>query len=126
MSDGPIAAVMVHVPSWQEGLRWYRQAFPDAQTRSFADQDWTCLECQGVAIELVNADGKVAAGAAGSVVYWVTSDFDARLAYLLGIGATLFRGPITIEGNARICQVRDPFGNSIGVRERAQDSPASE
>lgn len=26
-----IAAVMIHVPDWKEGLAWYEKAFPEAR-----------------------------------------------------------------------------------------------
>jgi len=115
MSESPVAAVMMHVPDWKSGLEWYQKAFPEAQVRSI--DEWSYLEYQGVPIEIVQADEKVGSGAAGSVVYWTASDFDERLEYLLSIGATLFRGPMNSAQGTRICQVRDPFGNPIGIKE---------
>ena len=34
----------------------------------------------------------------------------------LCLGATLYRGPIAIENELFMCQVKDPFGNLIGLR----------
>jgi predicted enzyme related to lactoylglutathione lyase len=67
-------------------------------------------------MEFVPADEKVAAGAAGSVVYWQVAHFDAALAHALNQGATLYRGPMPIEAGQAMCQVRDPWGNCVGLR----------
>jgi len=110
---------MIHVPDWRAGLAWYRQAFPQAEPIATESDDFGRLDHQNIAIEIVQADDKVAAGAAGSVVYWAVDDFDSKLQFLLGIGAVLYRGPLAIEGKTMICQVQDPWGNCIGLRGNA-------
>ncbi|WP_414657825.1 VOC family protein [Deinococcus sp. VB343] len=112
----PIAAVMIHVADIAEGLNWYARAFPDAVRRTFPDSPFEYLDCGGVMLELVPADAKVQSGAAGSVVYWQVEDFAAALAHLQSLGAELYRGPMQIEGGQRMGQVRDPWGNPIGLR----------
>ena len=116
----PIAAVMIHVAAWEAGFDWYRRAFPAAIVRELPALGYSYLELDGVAIELVQADEKVAAGPAGSVVYWWVDDFKAVLAHLIGLGAQLYRGPMAIEAERVMCQVRDPFGNLIGLRGKLQ------
>ncbi|MDY0831642.1 MULTISPECIES: VOC family protein [unclassified Pseudomonas] len=37
------------------------------------------------------------------------------------LGATLYRGPMKIEGGEWMCQVRDPWGNCIGLRQAGLD-----
>src|SRR5688500_12720393 len=100
----PIAAVLVHVPDWREGLAWYRRAFPLAPALHVAEDPWGGLEVDGVQIEIVPADAKVSAGAAGTVVYWYADDFDARTQHLRSIGAVLYRGPVAIEQGMSMCQ----------------------
>ena len=58
----------------------------------------------------------VADVAAGSVVYWRVDNFDAALAHALSQGGTLYRGPMRIEAGLAMCQVRDPWGNCVGLR----------
>ena len=41
---------------------------------------------------------------------------DDALDHFKGIGAALYRGPMQIEDNLWMCQVRDPWGNCIGLR----------
>ena len=116
MSTNPISAVLVYVPDPKEGLKWYQEAFPDAKSVKLPEFDFEYLDVEGVNLEIVKADVKVASGAAGSVVYWYTDDFAARLRYLTSLGATLYRGPMDIENGLRMCQVKDPWGNCIGIR----------
>ena len=113
-AKGPIAAVMVHVPDVSAGLEWYARAFPEAVRRQV--DGFTLPDLSEVTLELVPADEKVASGAAGSVVYWSTPDFGARLAEWQALGAELYRGPMDIEGGQRMAQVRDPWGNLLGLR----------
>lgn len=55
-------------------------------------------------------------GPFGSVVYWAVDDFNAALAHVEKLGATLYRGPLAIQDGLAMCQVRDPWGNCIGLR----------
>ncbi|WP_205736698.1 VOC family protein [Acidovorax cavernicola] len=112
----PIAAVMVHVTDVNAALRWYTDAFLEAVPLSIGSPAFECLSVHGVLLELVPADAKVGAGAFGSVVYWNVADFDAALAHLQSCGAALYRGPLRLEGDEHMAQVRDPWGNCIGLR----------
>ncbi len=112
----PIVAVMVHVADVEAGLLWYQQAFPSAQRKSISEPIFEYLDVDGVSIEIVLADEKVASGSAGSVVYWHFEHFDLALSRMQSIGATFYRGPGNIEDGKRMCQVHDPWGNCVGLR----------
>jgi hypothetical protein len=43
-------------------------------------------------------------------------DFKGSLAHLQAVGAVLYRGLMEIDGHLWMCQVRDPWGNCIGIR----------
>ena len=111
-----VAAVMVHVADVEAGLAWYERAFPAARRERLEAPPFKRLSVGAVALEVVPADNKVASGAAGSVVYWRVADFEVALAHFRSLGATLYRGPMAIENGERMCQVRDPWGNCIGLR----------
>ena len=119
----PIAAVLVHVPNVEAALAWYQQAFPAAVRARIEATNFEFLSLGGVQLELVPSDEKVSSGACGSVVYWHVENFEEALQHLQGIGAKLYRGPMRIEGGLSMCQVRDPWGNCIGLRGRSY-SPA--
>ncbi|MFN2134550.1 MAG: SulP family inorganic anion transporter, partial [Candidatus Promineifilaceae bacterium] len=113
-----VRPVMVRVPvaEWEAGLAWYEKAFPQAKRVEQAS-GFIALDIGGIALEVVDADEQSPSGAAGSVVYWRTADLEARLAALEALGATLYRGPLEVEDGRRMCQVLDPWGNALGVRE---------
>lgn len=117
MPLSPIVAVMIHVPDWRTATQWYAAAFPEARRIRHAPDDFGHLQLNGVALEIVNADGKVRSGAAGSVVYWRTPDIRQAIVRLTENGATLYRGPMSLEGGEWIAQVQDPWGNCIGLRQ---------
>ncbi|CAN7438796.1 VOC family protein [Neorhizobium sp. LjRoot104] len=112
----PICAVLIHVADVAQALDWYQAAFPHAVRRNLEAFDFQFLDVGGICLEIVPADEKVGMGASGSVVYWQVDDFDAALDHVVAIGAMLYRGPIHIQNGLRMCQVRDPWGNCIGLR----------
>nr|WP_301299851.1 VOC family protein [Pseudomonas laurylsulfativorans] len=109
---------MLHVPDWRTATVWYARAFDTAVRIRPETDDYGHLDIGGVALEIVNADDKVGCGPAGSVVYWSVADLNAEIARLSTLGATLYRGPLDIDGGDRICQMRDPWGNCIGLRQK--------
>ena len=113
--SSPVAALLIHVADQAAGVAWYSKAFPMA-IRKVGEDGFVFLHVQGTAIEIVPADEKVSSGPAGSVVYWRVEDFDEALTHMQEQGAVLYRGPMKIEDGLRMCQVRDPWGNCIGLR----------
>lgn len=111
-----VAAVMVHVDDVDAGLAWYARAFPGGRVVHIDHPSFNFLQVGTTRIELVRADERVGSGAAGTVVYWHHRHFDGWLGHLEALGATRYRGPMVIEGGQRMCQVRDPWGNCIGIR----------
>ncbi|MDW3710594.1 MULTISPECIES: VOC family protein [unclassified Pseudomonas] len=118
MPEPRILSILLHVGDWRAAADWYQRAFPEAKRVSPPTDDYGHLEMGGVVLEIVNADDKVASGAAGTVVYWAVADLDAEVLRLVQLGASLYRGPLALEDGDRICQVRDPWGNCIGLRQR--------
>ncbi|MBY0282201.1 MAG: glyoxalase/bleomycin resistance/dioxygenase family protein [Alphaproteobacteria bacterium] len=111
-----ISAIMIHVPDWKEGLAWYEKAFPEAKRISYPEFSFECLEINGIQIEIVNADEKVGIGSFGVAVDWEVECFDNALKHLVELGATLYREPMKIEYGKKMCKLKDPFGNLIGLR----------
>ncbi|HEV7307598.1 glyoxalase/bleomycin resistance/dioxygenase family protein [Ensifer sp.] len=111
-----VAAILVHVPDPEAGLAWYARAFPEAERLWLEAFDFSYLRVGSIDLEIVQADEKVASGPAGSVVYWTVEDLDRSLAHFEALGAHLYRGPMAIQEGLWMCQVRDPFGNCIGLR----------
>lgn len=115
MPHSPVA-VMVHVSNVEEGLAWYQRVFPDARRLVARGTNFEFLQVGAVQLEVVPADEKVSSGAAGSVVYWGMANLDEAIRHFASHGATVYRGPMQIEPGIGMCQVRDPWGNCIGLR----------
>jgi predicted enzyme related to lactoylglutathione lyase len=116
MSLSPVVSVLIHVADVPAGLAWYQLAFPSAIHHHLTEFNLEFLDIGGVQVEIVPADEKVPSGACGSVVYWHVANFAATLRHFHSIGAKLYRGPMKIENGQEMCQVRDPWGNCIGLR----------
>ncbi len=117
-ATGPqhIAAVMIHVTDVEQALAWYEGAFPLARRATVGDEAFVVLRMGDVQLEVVPGDEKVAPGPQGTVVYWRVPSVGAELRRLTAAGATLYRGPMPIEDGLVMCQVRDPWGNCLGLR----------
>ncbi len=61
------------------------------------------------------ADSKSPLTTGGSVGYWRVTHFKKSLDHFISLGAELYRGPLDIGDGTFICQVKDPFGNVIGL-----------
>jgi predicted enzyme related to lactoylglutathione lyase len=57
------------------------------------------------------------AGRAGGVSYWKIDDLDGEWSRLLAHGAEALSAPQDVGDGVRVAQVRDPFGNAIGLIE---------
>jgi predicted enzyme related to lactoylglutathione lyase len=104
-------------------LSWYQKAFPDAVLETSLPSGFEFLRIGETQLEIVQADEKVPSGAAGTVVYWWVDDFDSTLSHLTEVGGVLYRGPMKIDQDLWMCQVRDPWGNCIGIRGPAGSQP---
>ena len=107
---------MIHAPDIKAAFTWYRNAFSQSKLVRLEEFNFEFLDVNGIQIEIVPADEKVASGAAGSVVYWEVENFQESFDHLTSMGAFLYRGPMKIENNRQMCQLKDPFGNLIGIR----------
>ena len=116
-----ISEIMYFVPAAQ-GVRgrefaaqWYAQFFETEVIRSAEAADFFLLRVAGVEVVFHPADDKSPTGVAGQLVYWQVENLDAALERALRLGAQLYRSPLKRLDQQWMCQVRDPFGNAIGM-----------
>ncbi|PHM65418.1 Var1 [Xenorhabdus stockiae] len=110
------ATLLIPVPDVSQGLEWYKQAFPEAESIYLKEFNFTILKIRNFILEIVQADEKVYAGKNGTVLYWSVPCLKSAIHNFEEIGAKLYRGPMKIENNLGMCQLEDPFGNLIGLR----------
>ncbi|AYA39712.1 glyoxalase/bleomycin resistance/dioxygenase family protein [Xenorhabdus nematophila] len=110
------ATLLIPVPDVKAGLEWYQCAFPSARSVYLAEFDFTVLELGDFSLDIVQADEKVSSGQQGTVLYWFVPCLNTSIRHFQAIGAQLYRGPMKIDSGLGMCQVKDPFGNLIGLK----------
>lgn len=113
---GPtIDGLMFVVEETEVARAWYGELF-EVAPQHLEEFDFWYLDVGGFVVEFLPADAKSQPGVNGQVCYWAVDSFDAFVERATGMGAVLYRGPIDIEEGRRMAQLRDPFGNVLGVR----------
>ena len=105
---------MYFVPSPREAAQWYSMLF-SAAIAPAGNPEHVFIRMGAHEVWFHRADSKVSAGAAGQVAYWQVDSFDAALVKAQELGAVLYRGPLDRGDGFFMCQVKDPFGNLIGL-----------
>ena len=99
---------------------WWARALDLGSDDIHSNEAFTWLEVDGVEIGFHPADPERNPVGGSPVVYFATDGFNADWARLLAMGATPHRGPVTVSSTRRVTQVRDPFGNVVGLDGPAQ------
>ena len=109
-----ISEIMYFVPNRLEAAHWYAKLF--GTNIIFLDNpDYFFLRVGGQEVWFHVADKKTPNGAAGQVAYWQVLDFESVMLYAQELGAELYRGPLDRKDGTFMCQVKDPYGNLIGI-----------
>ena len=75
------------------------------------------FDLDGTRLTLHQKDEFNTPGPAGTSPYWTVVDVDGFVAEWTAHGAAAHRGPKTVFTGERLCQLLDPFGNLLSVRE---------
>jgi predicted enzyme related to lactoylglutathione lyase len=106
-------SVMYFVKDPRAAASWYAtQLFNDAQVQEESGFCW--LDTGPIEVGFHPSSQKNPAGG-GAVVYWKVENFDRSRDAMLRGGCEAWRGPLLISSKRLICQLRDPFGNIIGL-----------
>lgn len=109
--------VFCFVPDLVAATSWYTE-------RLGAEPAWAATQLSrfdlgGSRLTLHSIDEFNTGGPGGCVAYWDVVDVDQVAAAWVEHGAVAHRGPKTIATGERLCQLLDPFGNLIGIRQAA-------
>jgi predicted enzyme related to lactoylglutathione lyase len=112
---GPVVNVFYFVADLPRATAWYtaRLGLEPAVVRS----QLLMFEVAGMRLTVHVVDEFNQGGPSGPVAYWDVEDVDRVVAEWSEHGAVAHRGPKTIFTGERLCQVLDPFGNLIGLRQ---------
>jgi predicted enzyme related to lactoylglutathione lyase len=64
-------------------------------------------------------------GTTGSVVYWGVDDIEAEFARILALGATEHEAIQDVGEEIRVAELKDPFGNVLGLIHNPLFDPAA-
>jgi predicted enzyme related to lactoylglutathione lyase len=112
-----IDGVMYVVEDPQQALSWYSQLF-DVEPQFLEAFNFWYLDINGYIIEFLKEDEKSRSGVNGQICYWLVDSFTDFVNKAVSLGATIYRGPIPIEQQQQMAQLKDPFNNVIGIRGR--------
>ena len=113
MASGVIE-VLYFVPDRRKAAIWYSDVL-EAEISRMDDPEHFFIRVGDQAIWLHQADEKGKSGVAGQVAYWGVDDLDASVTKAIELGGSLYRGPLKRLDGKFMCQVKDPFGNVIGL-----------
>lgn len=98
-----------------KGKAWYGDVFGCAP---YFDQPYYVgFSIGGFELGLV-PDGEP--GTQGCTAYWGVDNLDAEVARIVALGATIHDPIQDVGGGIRVVELKDPFGNSLGLIENPQ------
>jgi len=104
---------MYFVNDPQAAASWYAEhLFSGVSVQEESGFFW--FETGTIEVGFHPSDQKNPAGG-GAVVYWRVENFGRSRDAMLQGGCESWRGPLVISPTRVICQLRDPFGNIIGL-----------
>ena len=114
MTFARVASVMYFVDEPPTAGAWYaKHLFGGISLREDAGFVW--LEVGGVEVGFHPKDEAKNPPGGGAVVYWWVENFVRTREVLLAAGCAAWRGPLRLTQTRVICQLRDPFGNIMGL-----------
>ena len=111
----PVRAVMFFAPRPEQSCRWWAQHLGGSAEVHVEPGGFCWFGAGGVEVGFHPADPIRNPVGGSPVIYWAVEDVGATRAGLLAAGCTAHRGPLTVSGDRRICQLVDPFGNVFGL-----------
>ena len=108
-------AIYLFSDNVKKSSAWYSNVL---NTPLKIDEDnFGMLEVNGYEMCFHPSDQKSPASTGGSVGYWYVDSLMKAVNHFVESGGVIYRGPIEIpHSNEGICQIKDPFGNVMGLQ----------
>ncbi|MFI5263555.1 MAG: VOC family protein [Candidatus Kapaibacterium sp.] len=110
------ASIVFFVRELRRTAAWYGDLLGIAPYRD--DADFIGFHLEMVDLGFHCLDEKAGLPSASQISYWQVGNLDETVKEFINKGATLYRKPITIPEGGRVAQMRDPFGNVIGLMQK--------
>jgi len=92
---------------------WYGEAFQIAPY--FDEPFYVGFNVAGYELGLMPDDMPAADKTDNVLSYWGVADIATELARLKSLGATAESDPVNVGGNIMVAELKDPWGNTIGL-----------
>lgn len=108
-----LRTVVYRVPVLTEAKKWYEAVFEIAPY--FDEPFYVGFNIGGYELGLLpNEDEEIVYGNS-AVAYWAVEDIDKTIGQFVGTGAVLVSEPENVGEGIMVAQVKDPWGNIIGL-----------
>lgn len=108
-------SVVFFVRELKKARDWYAEILGILPYRD--DNDFVGFHLKDCDLCFHRADVKSKSRGASQVAYWEVKDLTKIMKLLQAKGATVYRKYISIPEGGRVVQLKDPFGNIIGLKE---------
>ncbi len=105
--------VYLFVDQIQQSKEWYQKVLNQKPTVDLTNYVEFRLGSSGLCLHLADQKSPLTIG--GSVGYWKVAQIEKTINLFIKFGATVYREPLQLPTSEQICQIKDPFGNIIGL-----------
>ncbi|HEX7255787.1 MAG TPA: VOC family protein [Gaiellaceae bacterium] len=112
-----VRALMLFAEDTHAVAEWWAAAFgvERLEVEQHEQGAFVFFDAAGLEIGVHAADPEKNPVGGSPVVYFSVESVSSTRAQLLGRGATPHRGPLAVDRDRSICQLKDPFGNVFGL-----------
>jgi predicted enzyme related to lactoylglutathione lyase len=100
-----------------DAAEWYEHILGIAPYRN--EENFVGFHLEDYDLCLHPVDEKAASDGAAQVMYWIIDDLETTIADLMEEGCTIYRDMIEVPEGGRVAELKDPFGNILGLSETA-------
>ena len=109
-------SIVFFVRELRKTAAWYSKLFEILPYRD--DADFIGFHLDGIDLCFHRLNQKAVDPSGAQVAYWHVENLDKSIIEFGENGASIFRKPIQIPEGGRIAQIKDPFGNILGLMEK--------
>ena len=117
LAGSHVSALMLFAEDTHAVAAWWAAAFgvERVEVEPHAQGDFVFFDASGFEFGVHAADPDKNPQGGTPVVYFSVSSLAAARERLIEHGALPHRGPLVVDADRSICQLRDPFGNIFGL-----------
>ena len=110
------ASIVFFVKELRKAAAWYSNILNIEPYRK--DNDFIGFHLAGIDLCFHRFDEKAIMQSGSQIAYWQVEDLSETVKEFVAGGASVYRRSIEIPEGGRVAQIKDPFGNIIGVMEK--------